>query len=300
MNDITILFNNVSLFIGAAAISISIFIYQNYKKKALKYFIGFNLSFFFIQNSITLLTYSKRVNNPAKYILILSNILDTLGTSFSSFFGILLINTLLCKEISKTKKQIITVICLFQLIAITVYYAFDILDLGYVCRLSIILVIIYELILASTNFNYIGNKDLKKAINILLTTTLIFIPTFIFETIRSYIPGLKDMSILKTLSLPTYFLIINLYSLIFVNRYFNSPAFIEDDKLTEFFINQYSITGKEAEVIELLLMGLTYKQIAEKLYIASKTVDNHIQNIYKKLEITNKIQLFNLIHSKKL
>lgn len=101
------------------------------------------------------------------------------------------------------------------------------------------------------------------------------------------------------MSLPTYFFVINVYSLIFANNYFNSPAFVEDDKLTAFFINKYSITDKEVEVIELLLTGLTYKQIAEKLYIASKTVDNHIQNIYKKLEVTNKIQLYNLIHSKK-
>jgi len=59
--------------------------------------------------------------------------------------------------------------------------------------------------------------------------------------------------------LPTYFLVINIYSLVFANKYFNTPAFVEDDKLTEFFINKYSVTGKEVEVIELLLAGLIYK-----------------------------------------
>ena len=300
MNDIAILFNIISLFIGVAAISISIFIYQNYKKKALKYFIGFNLSFFFIQNSISLLTYSSRVKNPAEYITILSKIFDTIGTSASSFFGILLINSLLCKEISKTKKQIVTAVCFFQLVTITIYYALDIMYLGYTCKFSIILVIVYELLIIVINFKHLGNKDLKKAVNIFTIITLIFIPIIIFEALRTYIPLLKDVIILKTLSLPTYFLVINIYSLVFANKYFNSPVFVEDDKLTEFFKNKYSVTGKEVEVIELLLAGLTYKQIADKLYIASKTVDNHIQNIYKKLEISNKIQLFNLIHSKKV
>jgi len=113
-----------------------------------------------------------------------------------------------------------------------------------------------------------------------------------------YIPVLEDVILLKILLLPAYFLVINICSLGFAYRYFNSPAFIEDDKLTEFFIKKYSITEKEIEVIELLLAGLTYKQIAENLYIANKTVDNHIQNIYKKLEVTSKIQLFNLVRSK--
>jgi len=44
--------------------------------------------------------------NPVEYITILLKISDIIGTSASSFFGILLINSLLCKEISKTKKQI--------------------------------------------------------------------------------------------------------------------------------------------------------------------------------------------------
>ena len=86
--------------------------------------------------------------------------------------------------------------------------------------------------------------------------------------------------------------------MIFANKYFNSPPYIEKNRLTAFFIQRYNITEKEIEVIELILDGLTYKQIAEKLFIANKTVDNHVQNIYKKLEVTSKIQLSNLIRSK--
>jgi DNA-binding CsgD family transcriptional regulator len=298
MIDTAILFSIFSLFIGAAAISISIFINQSNKKRALELFIGLNLSFFLIQNSIILNSYSARVESPAEYIPILSKVLDTVGTSFSSFFGMFLINSILGKEISNSKKQIITAVSSFQLVAITIYYVFDIMYLEYICKISIILVIVYEILITVINYKHIGNKELKKIVNIFTMITLIFFPLFIFEAYRTYIPLLKNVIILKMLSLPTYFLVINIYSLIFVNKYFNSPAFVEDDKLTEFFINKYSVTKKEVEVIELLLAGLTYKQIAENLFIASKTVDNHIQNIYKKLEVTNKIQLFNLIHSK--
>jgi DNA-binding CsgD family transcriptional regulator len=170
--------------------------------------------------------------------------------------------------------------------------------LEYTSKVTIVLVILYELSLIVFNYKQIGNKDLKRAVNKLALLSLIFLPLFIFETFRPYIPLLKDVLYLKMFSLPAYFLVVNIFTLFFANQYFNSPSFIEDDKLTEFFIKKYSITEKEIEVIELLLAGLTYKQIAEKLYIANKTVDNHIQNIYRKLEVTSKIQLFNLVRSK--
>jgi DNA-binding CsgD family transcriptional regulator len=298
MKDIAILFSIISLLIGVAAISISVFINQNHNKRSLELFIGLNISFFLIQISIFLNTYAARMKDVESFIIILSRISDSAGTSLSSFFGLFLINSLLGKEMSHTKKVIISFVSAFQLMAVIIYYLSPAIYIGYIIRASIILIIIYELLITLLSYKHIGNKDLKKAVNVFTIITLIFLPFFIFEYFRVSIPVFKDVIVLKILSLPAYFLVINICSLIFANRHFNSPAFIEDDKLTEFFIKKYSITEKEIEVIELLLAGLTYKQIAENLYIANKTVDNHIQNIYKKLEVTSKIQLFNLVRSK--
>ncbi len=114
MYDLAILFNIISLFVGVSVISISIFIYQTRKNKLLIYYIGFNVSFFLIQNSITLLTYSNHVENPAAFITILSKFLDILGTSFSGFFGILLIHSILCKQLTKSKLQMVSAICFFN------------------------------------------------------------------------------------------------------------------------------------------------------------------------------------------
>ena len=298
MSDIAILFSLISLFAGVASISISIFINQKYKKRVLELFIVFNLSFFLIQSSITLILYGTRVEKPAEFIFALSKIFDATGTSLSSFCGMLFMNYLLGIKISKSKKWAISVISICQLIAVSICSVYNILHLEYIIKVSILLVIFYEILITMINYKRIGNKDLKKAVNIFAIISIIFLPLFVFEYARPYIPLLQDIIILKTLSLPLYFLIINVFSLIFASRYFNSPNFIERDKLTEFFIKKYSITEQETNVIELLLAGLTYKQIAEKLYISNKTVDNHVQNIYRKLEVTSKIQLFNLVHSK--
>jgi HD-GYP domain-containing protein (c-di-GMP phosphodiesterase class II) len=48
------------------------------------------------------------------------------------------------------------------------------------------------------------------------------------------------------------------------------------------------LTTREAEVLRLLALGLTTKQIAEELVISPKTADHHIQHIYGKIGVSTR------------
>jgi DNA-binding NarL/FixJ family response regulator len=48
------------------------------------------------------------------------------------------------------------------------------------------------------------------------------------------------------------------------------------------------LTQRETEVLSKLCEGMSYKMIADKLFIAEETVRRHIKNIYKKLEVHSK------------
>ena len=48
------------------------------------------------------------------------------------------------------------------------------------------------------------------------------------------------------------------------------------------------LTAREVEVLRLLATGLTNKQIAAHLRISPKTINIHVNSIYKKLEITSR------------
>ncbi|MDJ0831316.1 MAG: response regulator transcription factor [Desulfobacterales bacterium] len=52
-----------------------------------------------------------------------------------------------------------------------------------------------------------------------------------------------------------------------------------------------SLTPREQEIMRLLAEGLSSKEIAKKLYISPKTVDNHRSNIMNKLEIHSVMEL---------
>lgn len=54
------------------------------------------------------------------------------------------------------------------------------------------------------------------------------------------------------------------------------------------------ISKREKEIINLLVEGDTQKEIAEKLYISTRTVETHVKNLTKKIEAKNTAQLVSI------
>lgn len=96
------------------------------------------------------------------------------------------------------------------------------------------------------------------------------------------------------------FLVLNSLSIAFGLRYLNRPAYAEAGRPTTFFLERFGITEREAAVIGLLLEGASGKDIADRLYISAKTVENHVTNIYRKVGARNRVQLFRLIRANAL
>jgi DNA-binding NarL/FixJ family response regulator len=51
------------------------------------------------------------------------------------------------------------------------------------------------------------------------------------------------------------------------------------------------LTDRETEVLRLVAKGLSYKQIAERLVLSHRTVQNHVQNTLNKLQLHNRVEL---------
>jgi DNA-binding NarL/FixJ family response regulator len=51
------------------------------------------------------------------------------------------------------------------------------------------------------------------------------------------------------------------------------------------------LTERETEVLRLVAKGLSYRQIAERLVLSHRTVQNHVQNTLRKLQLHNRVQL---------
>lgn len=53
-------------------------------------------------------------------------------------------------------------------------------------------------------------------------------------------------------------------------------------------IEEFHLTGREEEILRELVKGLSYKEISDKLNISFHTVNNHIRNIYQKLQVNSR------------
>ena len=51
------------------------------------------------------------------------------------------------------------------------------------------------------------------------------------------------------------------------------------------------LTERETEMLKMVAKGLSYKQIAERLVLSHRTVQNHVQNTLRKLQMHNRVEL---------
>jgi len=54
-----------------------------------------------------------------------------------------------------------------------------------------------------------------------------------------------------------------------------------------------SLSAREIEIIELVAEGLTNQEIADRLTISKRTVDNHVSNVFTKTGSKNRVALLN-------
>jgi DNA-binding CsgD family transcriptional regulator len=71
-----------------------------------------------------------------------------------------------------------------------------------------------------------------------------------------------------------------------------------DRKLLDGILSQYDISTREIEIIEFMMHGKSNKEIASALFISRHTVKNHIYRIYKKLNVSSRIQLIQFVMKK--
>jgi len=153
------------------------------------------------------------------------------------------------------------------------------------------LIFVINSIRIAINLKNIGNNDLKRALKMLALLFIIYIPA------QAVIILLKTQPVWILLSRNLFYTLVNITSIVFAAKYFfvQTPSIMDSIMLSAVFLNKYGITQREKEVIELLLGGLSIKEISAKLDRSFKTINNHIYNIYQKTGVGSKLELLNLI-----
>ena len=79
-------------------------------------------------------------------------------------------------------------------------------------------------------------------------------------------------------------------------RMFRQPVDFE----TEVESSETKLTEREINVLEQLATGIKYDQIAANLFVSTGTIRKHVENIYFKLQVHNKLEAIQKAKSNKL
>jgi DNA-binding CsgD family transcriptional regulator len=61
-----------------------------------------------------------------------------------------------------------------------------------------------------------------------------------------------------------------------------------------------SLTEAEQRLADLVALGLTNRELAERLYVSSHTIDAHLRHIYRKLGISSRVDLTRLVTQRQM
>lgn len=73
----------------------------------------------------------------------------------------------------------------------------------------------------------------------------------------------------------------------------NENLTVNSDSRFDQNIRLLSLTNREIEIAKLIVKGKTYREIAIELFISEKTVTKHIQNMFEKATVSNKVGFIN-------
>lgn len=138
---------------------------------------------------------------------------------------------------------------------------------------------------------YVKHEVIKRIqkYSIVLTLGLALV---IFDAVIPMFPKLDAVLPYGFLSLPSYMILISAVVVIEVSGYFKNH-FESKDPFDDKILKEYGLTNREREVIICLFDGSTYQETADNLNISLATAKTHINNIYKKMEVSNKIEMMN-------
>lgn len=300
--DITV--NLFTLISGVVTAILGYLLYLKYRVKAIRYYAAFIFATTLTVTSTIIQSYASKIVDT-----VLVSTWNLVGLALFEFFLICITYSfarfalgIIRKPLPRYHKIMLFISILFFLLSVGILFAANIgrdaLTVPkpvYACFAVVLIVLFVTLIIGSIqialHLKQIRNPDLKRALKTLALVLIVYIP------LQTLLILLNGEWVCIMLSRNLLYLAIDIISILFAAKYFfiQVPSIMDDITVSASFTNKYAITAREREVIELLLKGLSIKEVAAVLDRSFKTVNNHIYNIYQKTGAGNKIELLNLI-----
>ena len=158
-------------------------------------------------------------------------------------------------------------------------------------------VILAAIVILAANIDLLSRKDAKKN-----NSKLKSIRAFGLFNLVGYVIFFGSSVLSESVSLYVssgVLLFLNLIPIIWLKKFFmrDYMKFSSDGDLQflDVILQNYSISNREREIMDLILKGKSNKEIEDMLFISYNTVKNHIYNLYQKLGVKSRGQMIHFV-----
>lgn len=161
------------------------------------------------------------------------------------------------------------------------------------CHPLIYLSIFISAITGWTFFRSEQSVKKKRAVLLLLISALLFLPLLILD---GYWPVSREGMWKLLWSVRPLFFVITSIALVWISA--KSETGDTKSKLSlETFVSANNLTNRERDVLELLVSGKKSAEVAQLLTLKEKSVMNYINRIYRKCNVSSRVELLFEVHS---
>jgi len=299
MTHFNFFFYIFSFALSFASITSSFHFYLQHRKKVIIYY-----TFFLMV--ITLLLVEKMLEcyahvcgaNNSGIMLYGALVVEKIAFCMALFYAPWFAYSLMGIEHSRFKKFLFSIIAgiyaVFAIIELILYPGHN----SEIIRLYIGIPILfgsftYYLVLGAINMGKLGSRTLNNSLKVFFILSMIIFPVSLYQYYTQQ-PVLPDF-----IERPISFIILNILTILFSFKYLNQPAYLEENRLSDYFKKRFNVTDREVEIISLATQGHSNNEIGDKLFISPRTVESHLYSIFQKCGIKSRSQLINLIMSNK-
>jgi DNA-binding CsgD family transcriptional regulator len=154
--------------------------------------------------------------------------------------------------------------------------------------LLVVLLLLIDLVVRAGNISDHDRRRVARGFGFLML--LGYVP----YVVAVLLPGSYDLHAALTTQLW-----LNLVPLVWIQRFFlpfHERRYVADsDRVLDRIAEDYPISKREREVMQLIFEGKSNQEIQEQLFISHHTVKNHIYNLYRKMGVKSRSQLMSLV-----
>lgn len=219
-----------------------------------------------------------------------------LDVTFLIFFIPRFINWVVARPFQTWEKVFFVLLCILfaTASALDMFLHNDVFVIAAYAFFTVVLV--YTVIIMISIRRNIEEKNVRHATLTIMIVSLAMLPLFISSMITATVRSL----FLPLIAL-CYFIMLLVFLFIALANSEHKMQMLSETadgekkaELAEKIAERFHITDREMEIVRLIKIGLTNKEIAARLNISVNTVNNHIANIFGKTNVRCRIDLLNL------